>query len=487
DGIVQDDPQATYVGNWTDSTFSKPYYGEGYRHANTSTDRATFEFEVTPGEYDVRFAYTAAENRCRETSVLIEHADGETTKVVNQQQIPTLEGFVSLGAFTFNERATISIFKQQGIDGVVIVDAAMLVPLRKSDESEAVRQERKKQLARHSELQTQLTTLKREIDTLEKSLKERPQLLSVQDEAQIEDCPLHIRGVVQNLGAPVPRGVLQVALHGTAPQFPEATSGRLELAQWIASAENPLTARVYVNRVWSHLFGRGLVRSVDNFGVPGDRPTHPRLLDTLAIDFMEQGWSTKQLIRRLVLTRAYRLAVAPPHPADPENRLLSRATARRLEAEALYDSLLLLSGELQFDLGGDTMRPGTKSEYGYQFDVGRRALYLPVFRNELPALFATFDFPNPNLSTGQRSVSTLSTQALYLLNNPFVEQRAAATATRLLDEFATTDERLEFLALQTLSRPFSPTEQQLLRSYLDQERGSGASEPEAWARLTHSL
>jgi hypothetical protein len=211
-------------------------------------------------------------------------------------------------------------------------------------------------------------------------------------------------------------------------------------------------------------------------------------LDWLAIRFVEDGWSTKRMIRRIVTSRAYQLSSDDEagFEVDPENRLLSHQNRRSLDAETLRDSWLRVSGELTEDGFGDPVRPGTKSEYDYVFPVGTRAVYLPVFRNELPDLYEVFDFPDPNLSRGQRTSSILPTQALFLLNNPFVLERAAATARRVQIEKPSDDERLEWLTLAYLGRHPLPAERDLVDRYLH-TTGSAADRQERWQRVCQAL
>jgi hypothetical protein len=254
------------------------------------------------------------------------------------------------------------------------------------------------------------------------------------------DCPLYQRGEVSKPAAKVPRGLPRVL---TSKQTKIAQgSGRKELAEWLAGTDNPLVARVMVNRVWLHLFGRGLVASPDNFGTSGQPPSHPQLLDYLAVTFQEDGWSVKKLIRRLVLTRAYQLASKPNarnHEVDPDNVYLWRASKIRLEAEALRDSILAVSGQLDPTplKGSLTARSGE----GYTFAVAKfaadpkfahRSVYLPIVRNGLPEVLSLFDFPDPSLVCGQRATTTVPSQALFFLNNPWVVRQAEATADRLL-------------------------------------------------------
>ena len=216
----------------------------------------------------------------------------------------------------------------------------------------------------------------------------------------------------------------------------------MELAEWVASKQNPLTARVWVNRVWLHLFGQGIVTSPDNFGASGALPANQPLLDTLAVSFMDQGWSTKKLVRQLVLTRAYQLSSSHHslnHEIDPDNVLNWRATTRRLEAESIRDSMLTIAGRLDSSrpAGSPVARVGDgQAQILLRFggvidnDVNSRSVYLPIVRDQLPEVLATFDFAEPSMVVGQRSTTSVPSQSLYLLNSPFVINAADSAAQR---------------------------------------------------------
>jgi hypothetical protein len=316
---------------------------------------------------------------------------------------------------------------------------------------------------------TELQRLEAEVKRAVASAPYRPMAMTVQEADKVGDFYVCVRGNVRNKGEEVMRGFLQVATDGSPAAIGPNESGRRQLAAWIASKDNPLTARVMANRIWHHLFGAGLVRTVDNFGSTGERPSHPELLDYLAIRFVEQGWSVKKLIREMMLSHTYRLSsAANPQAAaiDPENRLLSRMNRRRLDAEAIRDTMLLVAGNLDRTMGGPTVKAGTKAERDYVFDDVRRSVYTPVFRNRLLELFDVFDFPDPNLVLGRRNVSTAATQALYLMNSPFVMNQARAAARLALAVDAADDVRLDEAYRTTLGRlPTSP-ERELVFAYL---------------------
>ncbi len=312
-----------------------------------------------------------------------------------------------------------------------------------------------------------LAALQKKLKSITDTAPYRPAAMAVHDAENITDCAICVRGSVHDRGEVAPRGFLQVATTGPMPALPRNQSGRRELAAWLTDAANPLTARVYVNRVWHHLMGAGLVRTVDNFGVAGETPSHPELLDHLAVHFQKHGWSTKHLIRTIVLSRSYQLAFTDNPSAaalDPENRLLWRANRKRLEAECLRDAMLAVSGSLDATMGGPTIRGLTRSdkagnpsrEYDYVFDDARRSVYTPVLRNRLPEIFEAFDFADPNQTIGARAASTTPAQALVLMNDPFVLEQARQAAQHLLTLPDLSDEqRLESAYRASLGR--SPT------------------------------
>lgn len=288
-------------------------------------------------------------------------------------------------------------------------------------------------------------------------------------EGEIRDCELRTKGDPYEREEAPPRGDVRIPGLPAMPPIADGASGRLELARWIASPEHPLTARVAANRVWSHLFGRGLVRSVDNFGTQGEQPSHPELLDHLAARFIASGWSTKGLIRSIVLSRTYRLSSAGLQLAkqrDPGNELYWRGTMRRLELEAIRDSLLLAAGRLEH------MRPesiqvagmGGKGRGGVvrsllDTDAPYRTVYLPVLRSLMPELYSTFDFSDPCQIAGQREVTTVAPQALYFMNGGSVIACAQAAAEELLRPARSSDaDRVATAYLRLLSRPATADE-----------------------------
>jgi hypothetical protein len=278
----------------------------------------------------------------------------------------------------------------------------------------------------------------------ESHLPDLPTTLAVSEAPKVfKELPVHIRGNHLALGKPVQRGFIQVAQAAlkTQPQFPANQSGRLELARWLASPEHPLTSRVMANRIWSWHFNQGIVPTTDNFGLLGQQPTHPELLDWLARWFTHNGWSLKDMHRLIMSSRTYQQSSAvPPQAAlsDPENHLLNHFPVRRLEAEEVRDALLHVAGSLDTTFGGKTI-PRRNREFVFNhtskdfttYGSTRRALYLPIIRNNLYDLFQQFDYPDPSTSTGLRNSTVVSPQALLLMNSDLASDAARSFAQRL--------------------------------------------------------
>lgn len=316
-------------------------------------------------------------------------------------------------------------------------------------------------------------------------------------EGESRDCELAVGGdPYERLAAPG-RGKITVPGLPPLPPIAAAASGRLELAQWIAAPTHPLTARVMVNRVWQHLFGEGIVRTVDDFGSTGADPTHPELLDHLAIRFVEGGWSVKGLIRNLMLSRTYRLActtgmAADPNHPDAGNRLRWRMNARRLEIEPMRDTLLQLAGRLELVRPEGTQVGGTGGKGRLGITQGFlsvedpfRTIYLPVVRDGVPELFSTFDFPGPTQIKGLRDVTTTAPQSLFFMNSPFMEDVAGEIAGRILEEKKNPEESVNELYGYLLGRKPSADEQAEALTLLEGTESGG--DPARWTTLVQAL
>jgi mono/diheme cytochrome c family protein len=304
-------------------------------------------------------------------------------------------------------------------------------PLRVPDQVETLYAE-----ATRNEI-TQLRKVKAEA---EKQKPAQHVVMAVSD-SKPQDLKIHIRGSHLTLGRQVPRQFPAILAPARQP-LPSGASGRLELARWMTRADHPLTARVMVNRIWQGHFGDALVRSPDNFGLLGQRPTHPQLLDWLAVRFVESGWSIKAMHREIMLSSAYRMSTRWNEKAaevDPENRLWWRANRRRLEAEAVRDSILAVSGRLDRAMGG-SMLPKKNREYVTStanvnpdvYQSNRRSVYLPVVRSAIYEVLQAFDFPDPTVSSARRQSSTVAPQALFMMNSKIVADASRAMAERLL-------------------------------------------------------
>ncbi len=330
--------------------------------------------------------------------------------------------------------------------------------------------------------------------------RKAPLALAV-SEAKVEDLPVHIRGSHLKLeDKAVPRGVPTVLANTvTGPAFLPQQSGRLEFARWLTAPEHPLTARVMVNRVWRGHFGRGLVETTSNFGVRGEMPTHPELLDWLARSFVADGWSLKRLHKRIMLSAAYRMDSIPSEQAlakDPENRQLSRMNRRRLEAEAVRDGMLAVAGKLDLSVGGSLLRAGNgdyvtndQSGNSENYTAPRRSLYLPLIRNAIFDLFSTFDYPDPGMAMETRSSTTDANQALLLMNSPLALEASAGLAQQLLARADWSEEqRIQAAWLRAYARPATDAEVMRVRVWLvDASAKSPEGAQDAWQALCQML
>jgi hypothetical protein len=359
----------------------------------------------------------------------------------------------------------------------------------------------------------ELAKLREALAKLEKEPPESPSAMGVTED-EVADTAVHVRGNPLKLGDTVVRHVPVVMKGPQLPEFSSKQSGRKELAAWLTDAKNPLTSRVIVNRVWRWHFGQGIVRSTENFGIPGERPSHPELLDWLALHFVDKGWSMKSL-HRLILNSAVwqqsSRAGSLTLEKDPENRLFSRYSVRRLEAEEIRDSMLAVSGRLDRTVGGSLLKVKNR---GYLFDhtsidlsdytSQRRSLYLPVIRNHVYDLFQLFDFPDPAVPTGSRNSTTIAPQALMMMNSDFVMQSGDDLAERVLSssdvklDSSDADNlriRLHVLYRLVFGRDCTEAEIEVHQTYLEQiesaisndEKDSQKRIHRAWSLLCHTL
>lgn len=511
-GILVDESDAELTGNWKTSSSVKDFVGSGYVHDDDKekgAKSARFRARLpADGEYEVRLSYCGGPSRADKAPVTITHADGEFQWNWDQRRIPDIAGlFTSVGKFKFsaNDDAVVTI-ETQGSKGYVIVDSVQFVPVASpdaasTDDSTTPQKEAELEEQRRKAAKEKLTLEQKRLEAELKSLKANsppplPKAMAVREAESIADEALRIRGVADRKGRIVPRGYLRI-LGGDERHVVEdrSASGRRELADWIADRNNPLTARVFVNRVWSKLIGEGIVRSVDNFGRLGERPTHPELLDALSIDFMDQEWRIKPLVRRIVLSATYRQSTSYSERGvqlDPDNRYLWRQNRKPLTAEQFRDSLLRVGNRLNTTpgespvagLGKLAIDNSSQGESGTDTSGALRSLYLPVVRNDLSPFMVTFDFADPDMVVGKRPATNVPAQALMLLNDPMVREMAERLAELTWED--SLDRSTQKLFQSTFGRHPTNEEIERIRQFVgdDDELSSIKS---AWVDVTHSL
>ena len=315
---------------------------------------------------------------------------------------------------------------------------------------------------------------------------------------RVGDLRVRIRGEVKNLGPMAPRGFLQVASRpeSASVKIPEGHSGRRELAEWITRDEHPLTARVMANRVWQQLFGRGIVATTDNFGVRGTAPTHPELVDFLAGEFIDDNWSVKKLVRRIVQSRTYQQAARTASDGDPENSKLKHQNRRPAPAETIRDSILAIAGQLDpkprksvvqqlgmYAIATSGKRHVSLSQTG---KLRQRSIYMPIVRGAVPPSLAVFDMPNPDLVTGTRAVTNVPAQALFMMNSSFVADMAQALSSET-SKTRPLDDVIRELYRRILIRNADAEDVAIGRQYIIKLIDEGTSRPDAIASLVQVL
>ncbi len=364
-----------------------------------------------------------------------------------------------------------------------------------------------------AELNRQLGEIQRRIWHENYLAPNAPIVFGVKDSPDVAHTFIQIRGNPHARGEVVPRGFVRVATHGSIPEIPADHSGRLQLAEWLTGAAGPLVARVTVNRAWQKIFGRGLAASVDYFGLRSEPPSHPELLDHLARQFLDDGWSYKRLLRRMVLSRTYRQASGVSDAsqnfltADPDNVRLWRMSPRRLDAEMLRDAVLQTSGQLQPSAGGPALNPQFQENVGgldpkdvnpisfslrkFRDDQSQiRTIYLPVVRSSQQRgpgdVLNFFDFAQPAQLTGSRPTTAVSSQALFLLNGPLFKDAAEKIAGDTLSNSTLADDRqrLASLFLRVWNRPLTTNDESVALEFLNT---SPDPRDAAWRQLIHAL
>ena len=316
----------------------------------------------------------------------------------------------------------------------------------------------------------QYAALKADLDRVSSA----PFVHALTEGPKIANVHVFVRGNPARPGAEAPRRFLSILTGENAPAFKQG-SGRLELANAIADRNNPLTARVLVNRVWQHHFGRGLVRTTSNFGMLGDPPTHPALLDYLASQFVARGWSIKSLHREIMCSATYRMssAVVPrDNGIDPDNRLVWRMPRRPLEIEAWRDAMLAVSGKLDTTIGGPSVSLASPDNY-------RRTFYAAISRHDLDSMLRLFDFPDPNVTADARMATTVPLQQLFMLNSEFMVRQAKAFAARVTAVPGEPDAaRIRRAFLLAYNRPPTAKELRLGLAYLQMPPSGTGTAPD---------
>lgn len=381
-------------------------------------------------------------------------------------------------------------------DAVLLGDPAVEAALRQVDDKVNMLRKQldplKKQIAKargeqKKKLEMEIDALKTEETELLESVPQPVWTFGLRDAKKIGDTTIRRGGVWNQVGDEVPRGLLSAVRLPAPPPMPGKSSGRLELAQWLTHPEHPLTSRVFVNRIWHHVFGQGLVTTTDNFGMNGDTPSHPELLDFLAHRFVsQQAWSLKALVRDLVLSRAFRQASTVTNASaamavDPSNRLLWRMNTRRLEAEAIRDAVLAASGSLDLNprqgtapllmdkLFGGISQKDIEQMRATESEVLHRAVYLTIIRNEtLDETLAAFDFPNNDEPATQRETATVPAQALLLMNHPLVVKSARRLADEIGAASKSEHDHVELAFIRILGREPTADEAALSTHFLKQ-------------------
>ena len=337
---------------------------------------------------------------------------------------------------------------------------------------------------------------RKEWKALEASLPPEPPMANGAREGVSVDQRVFLHGSLYSLGETAPKQFPTVLAGESQPPISKG-SGRLEFAKWLASPANPLTARVFVNRLWQWHFGEGLVRTPNNWGLMGDKPTHPELLDYLAQRFVDGGWSIKAMHRAIMLSSVYQMSsqsAQPVRDADPANLLWSRFNRTRMTVEQMRDGILALSGNLDLTLGGSLTPHGPAVRGRPPLDLDelkRRTLYIPVRRGSIPVLLTTFDYGDATTAGDGRSRTNVAPQTLFMINSRFVVERSKEFAKRLLDDAALSDkERIERAYLMALTRRPEADEIDSALTYignLEKQLGKPDAHLIAWQSLCHVL
>jgi hypothetical protein len=350
-----------------------------------------------------------------------------------------------------------------------------------------------------AEARQELVKLRKELADMKSAAPPEPDMACAVEEGDSVDQKVFIRGDYNSPGEDAPKGFPKILTVSVTQPEVTSGSGRERLAQWLVRPDHPLTARVMVNRIWQWHFGEGIVRTPDNFGKMGERPTHPELLDYLAGRFVEGGWSIKAMHRMIMLSSAYQMGSRIDDAtveADPENRLFSRFNRRRLDVEEIHDGMLAIDGSIDLTMGG-TLQKGFGTDKENSADrlslnpekLRRRTVYLPLRRANLPTLLNLFDFGDATTVTGKRALTNVAPQALFMMNSDFVSDRALNLAQSLSKQEAESGRRMERAYWTILDRQPSAAEVDSGLTYIEsfRKKFERVSELDAWQSFCRIL
>ena len=494
-GVLVDDIDAIRKGKWRKSTHRPKYVGDHYLVADNQQSPFSIEWKAAlpkPGRYELRVSFRGGKGLATKAHYTVHHAEGENQVVVDQTVLPSIDQlWQPIGQFECDTEVVVNL---AGIatDKPILADAIRLVHVEDLE---------KDMPADTSSLDEELADLEKTLAGMKKDSLEMPRAMAAQDNEseRIGDLRVRIRGETKNHVEKTPRGFLQVVSWNGAeqPSIPTHQSGRVQLAEWITAKENPLTARVKVNRIWQHLFGRGIVETSDNFGVRGTVPSNPELLDFLAEYFVKSSWSVKSVIRKIIGSKTYQQAVADSSEETIQKVEFQKQYRRPAPAETLRDSLLALSGKLD----GES-RESVVSEFGMHAiqsngkrhvslgqtgKLRQRSVYLPVVRGAIPPSLAIFDFPNPDLVTGKRATTTVPAQALFMMNSPFVHEMSHVLSLLLLQNNVTIEKSVQQLYRRVLVRQAGHAEVSKGKQYVAELIEEGQSLEQAFASFVQVL
>jgi hypothetical protein len=486
-GVVVDDTAAERSGPWRKSTLRPNHVGDFYLATSKGMGPYSIKWK-TPlkksGKYELRVSFGGGSGLAETAEYIVRHAKGESRLVVNQTVRPPINGlWYPLGRFDFGTAAEV-VLSDQNAGGFVIADAIQLVHVDQLEiEDESL-------ITVSSD---ELKTLEQKLAALKKAAPKVPLAMAARDNAneRLGDLHIRIRGESNNLGVKVPRGFLEVVsfIGSKKASVSNDESGRLQLAEWVSHPNHPLTARVIANRVWQHLFGMGIVETSDNFGTRGTKPSHPELLDYLAGRLIASQWSIKVLIQEIVDSKTYQQSAQIAAEEDPRNTLFQHQNFRPATAETMRDSMLAIAGELDLKARNSVVEPlgmfaitttGVRHQsLGETEQLRQRSIYLPIARGAIPPALAIFDFPNPDLVTGKRAVTTVPVQALFMMNSPFVREMANAVGLQFTKSELSLEEIIQELYQRILIRDADANDVSMGYKYVTRLMSSGKSQRES--------